>query len=353
MFAELNERARTILQMVVESYLETGEPVGSRTLSKMERLNLSPASIRNVMQDLEEQGFLEAPHVSAGRQPTQTGLRFYVDGLMSVGNLRALSAEERARIEAECAAAGRNISDVFTQAGTTLSGLSSCASLVLAPKSEKPLRHLSFVALSYGRVLAVLVSEDGLVENRIMEAPMGVSAAALESAGNYLTEKLRGKTLPEARSEVMYELSAHQSQLDKVAEELVRKGIELEITGQNHGHLVIKGASRLLEDVRAMEDLENARRLLEDLENEETMLKILDSAQGAEGVQVFIGSENVFFANSACSVVLSPLISREDGPGKKQEKVIGAVGVIGPTRLNYGRIVPMVDYTSRVVSNVL
>ncbi|NCC22786.1 MAG: heat-inducible transcriptional repressor HrcA [Alphaproteobacteria bacterium] len=350
MIRELNERSRTILRLVVESYLETGEPVGSRTISRVPGMGLSAASIRNVMQDLEEVGFLEAPHTSAGRQPTQSGLRFYVDGLMSLGNL---SSEERARIEAECRATGRNVAEVFEQAGMLLSGLSSCASLVMAPKSDRPVRHVSFVGLSHGRVLVVLVNEDGLVENRIMEVPADLPQSSLESAANYLNEKIRGQTFEEARKRILAEIAEHRTQLDVLTEDLVSRGVSLKLAGAGRGHLIIRGTARLFEDVRAVQDLENARNLLEALESQETMLKLLESAAGAEGVQVFIGTENRFFANAGCSMVLSPVLQKGDGSSGKGETVIGAVGVIGPTRINYGRIVPMVDYTSRVIGEIL
>jgi heat-inducible transcriptional repressor len=349
MITELSDRSRHILRLIVESYLESGEPVGSRTLSNLPGMNLSSASIRNVMQDLEEIGLLQAPHTSAGRMPTQNGLRFYVDGLMSLGNL---SEEERQQIEAECVSTGRGFTEVLEHASTMLSGLSSCASLVIAPKSEKPVRNISFVGLNHGRVLVVLVTEDGLVENRIMETGANLPDSVLLSAGNYLTEKLHGKTFKDAREDILEEINLHRSQLDTITGELVKRGLELQLTGSGKGHIIIRGTSRLLEDIRAIQDLEQARNLLETLENEESLLQLLDSAMHAEGVQVFIGTENRIFRYSGCSMILSSVVQYDRSVDKEEEKVLGAIGVIGPTRINYGRIVPMVDYTSRAISRL-
>ncbi len=351
MITELNERSRHILRLIVESYLESGEPVGSRTLSRLPGIKLSPTSIRNVMQDLEESGLLQAPHTSAGRMPTQNGLRFYVDGLMSLGSL---SNDERQRIEAECIAAGRNITEILDHASLLLSGLSSCASLVVAPKSEKPVRNISFVSLKGGRILVVLVTEDGLVENRIMETGIEIPDQILQTAANYLTEKLQGKTLKDARLTILDEISMHRTQLDAIAEELVRRGLELQFPRSSKGHIIIRGTSKLLEDIRAIQELEQARNLLETLENEETMLQLLDSTMHAEGVQVFIGTENRIFRYSGCSMIISSVIQYDStADGTHGEKVLGAIGVIGPTRINYGRIVPMVDYTSRAIGRLL
>jgi heat-inducible transcriptional repressor len=351
MITELNERSRQILRLVVEAYLESGEPVGSRTLSRLPEIDLSPASIRNVMQDLEESGLLAAPHTSAGRMPTQGGLRFYVDGLMSMGNL---SEEERKQIETECSACGLTMPDILSQASQMLSGLSSCASLVVAPKTEEAIRHINFVSLSHGRVLVVLVTEDGLVENRIMEVGPELQETSLQMAGNFLTRRLKGKPLGEARTAILEEINSRRTELDEITQDLVRRGVGLEFTGRNKGHIIIRGTSRLLEDIHAIQDLEYARQLLEQLENEESMLGLLDSVMDAEGVQVFIGTENNIFSYSGCSMILSAVFQKDESPGQEgNEKIIGAIGVIGPTRINYGRIVPMVDYTSRAISRLL
>lgn len=349
MITELNERSRGILQIIVESYLESGAPVGSRTISKMPGMSLSPASIRNVMQDLEEMGMLIAPHTSAGRMPSPNGLRFYVDGLMSFGNL---SGDERKHIESECLASGRGMSEILDHAGKMLSGLSSCASLVFAPKTDKPLRNISFVSLSRGRVLVIIVTEDGLVENRLIETGEDFPESALLSAGNYLTEKLKGKTLENTKEEILEEINRHKTELDVITENLVRCGLALKLNSESRGHIIIRGASKLLDDIRAMRELEQARLLLETLENEESMLKLLDSAMQAEGVQVFIGTENDIFRYSGCSMILSSVVSHEAHGENGEERVLGAIGVIGPTRINYGRIVPMVDYTSRAISRL-
>lgn len=344
MITELNERSREIFRIIVDSYLESGEPVGSRTISKMRGMSLSPASIRNVMKDLEEAGLLYAPHTSAGRLPTQQGLRFYVDGLMEIGRI---SGEERMRIDAECRSAGKSMKDVYERAGAILSGLSSCAGLVVAPKADKPVKHIQFVALDGDRTLVILVTEDGLVENRIMDSPGGVPPSSLVAAGNYLNERVRGRTLSDAQTGIAQDIRAGRTRLDAIAQDLVEKGIALPSSHpQQGGLIVIRGQSRLLDDVRAIEELERARHLMEMLEEQETMMRLLESAREAEGVQIFIGTENRVFDHSGWSMVISPYKSGEG-------QIIGAIGVIGPTRLNYGRVVPIVDYTSKAMARIL
>lgn len=342
MITELNERSREIFRYIVSSYLDTGSPVGSRTIAKTLDMNLSPASIRNVMADLEDMGLLASPHTSAGRMPTENGLRFYIDGLMEIGSL---SKEDRKKIEAECGVKGLSMNEMVSNATNLLSNLSSCASLVVAPKVEKPVKQIQFVRLQPGKALIIMVMENGLVENRIMEIPVTITENALEQASNYLNAKLAGKTLDAVQDSIKQEIQDNKTTLDKITADLVAKGIAVPRT-RHDGHIIIRGQSHLLEDVKAIEDLERARALLGYLEEQENMLKIVKTVDGAQGVQIFIGTENNIFDQSGWSLVLSPYKNAD-------EKIIGAIGVIGPTRLNYDRIIPMVDYTSQVIARLM
>jgi len=339
----LSERSREILRHIVDAYMETGEPVGSRTISRRLGMALSPATIRNVMADLEEFGLLYAPHTSAGRLPTEQGLRLFVDGLLEVGGL---SKEERASIEGKCSAAGRSVAEVLEEATTMLSGLSHCAGLVVAPKTERALKHLEFVHLGPGRALVVTVTEDGLVENRIIDVPMGLPPASLVEATNYLTARLLGRTLGEARSEVLAELEAHRAELDELASKVVEAGLATWAGGNKGGALIVRGQAHLLDEVTALSDLERIRGLFAALETKEAMVRLLDAADQAQGVQIFIGAENELFGLAGCSMVIAPYRN-------SREKIVGAVGVIGPTRINYARIIPMVDYTAQVIGRIL
>ncbi len=342
MIAELNERSREVFRHIVEAYVETGEPVGSRTISRRLGTGLSPATIRNVMADLEEAGLLYAPHISAGRMPTEIGLRMFVHGLLEIGDL---SEEERDNIESQCTAAGRSLPEVLADATAALSGLSRCAGLVLAPKSDRPLRHIEFVNLAPGRALVVMVTDDGLVENRVIEVPVGLTASTLASASNYLSARVLGRTLSEARAEITAEVAQHQSQLDELTAKVVEAGLAT-WAGGSSSTLIVKGQSRLLNDVTAIGDLERIRGLFDALETREAMLRMLDAANQAEGVQIFIGAENSLFSHAGCSMIIAPYTG-------SSEQIVGAIGVIGPTRLNYARIVPMVDYTAKVIGRIL
>jgi len=339
----LNERAREILRRIVDSYLETGVPVGSRTLSRRIGVSLSPATIRNVMADLEEAGLLYAPHTSAGRLPTDAGLRLFVNGLLEIGRL---SEDERRNIESQCKASGRSLPQVLEEATEMLSGLSHCAGLVLAPKAERPLRHMEFVSLGNARGLVVLVSEDGLVENRIIELPAGLPPSALVQASNYLSAKMAGRTLEEARSEVLADFEARRAELDELTRKVVETGLAVPAGEGSGGVLIVRGQSKLLDDVHAVADLERIRDLFSALEAKEGMLRLLESAGQAEGVQIFIGAESNLFSHAGCSMIIAPFAN-------SREQILGAIGVIGPTRINYARIVPMVDYTAKVIGRML
>ena len=338
---DLNKRARDILRLIVDAYVETGEPVGSRAISRRLGMNLSPATIRNVMADLEEVGLLHAPHVSAGRLPTEAGLRLFVHGLLQVGRL---SEEEREAIDGRATSVGRSLPDILGEATSVLSGLSGCTGLVVAPKTDRPLKHLEFVSLGPGRTLIVLVTEDGVVENRVIETPLGIPAASLVMASNYLSTRLIGRTIDEGRAAILAEIESAQSQLDSLTAKLVEAG--LAIRSNTTGQLIVRGQSNLLEDVGNRSDVQRIRALFDALETKDTMLKLLEAANKAEGVQIYIGSENQLFAHTGCSMIITPYMN-------SREQVVGAIGVIGPTRLNYARIIPMVDYTAKVISRLL
>lgn len=339
---ELTDRARDIFRIVVESYLEAGQPVGSRTISRVSTLNLSPASIRNVMQDLEELGLLASPHTSAGRLPTESGLRLFVDGMMQANEP---SAEERAAIEARAARQGP-VEEALANTTAALSGLSACAGLVLVPKAERVLRQFGFVPLGHDRALAVLVGDDGSVENRVVDLPPGMPAGALEQAANYLTATLGGLTLGQARARLDRELKAERAALDTAARALVERGLAIwSQDGDDRPVLIVRGQGRLL-DAGAADDLDRVSQLLDALEGKEEIARLLDSAREGEATRIFIGSENKLFALSGSSVIAKPVRSL-DG------RVVGVVGVIGPTRLNYARVVPMVDFTATTLARLL
>ncbi len=349
MIKEIGQRNREILRLVVETYMATGEPVGSRLLSKKLDLKLSPASIRNTMADLEDAGLLFAPHTSAGRLPTESGLRLFVDGLLQVGDL---TRDERSAIENRCAASGRGFQEVLTEATAALSGLSGHAGLVVAPKVDAPLRQVEFVPVGPGQALVVLVSENGQVENRMIEMPLGMSQAALAEAGQFLSRRLKGRTIDLAREEVLSELTTRRAELDQLTSKVVEAGLavwggEPSLQGRNTGGtLIVRGSANLLDDVAAMADLERIRSLMEELENTEEMLRLIDLTHGSEGVRIFIGSENTLFRQAGCSLIVAPLQNQ-------QQRIVGAIGVIGPTRMNYARLVPMVDFTAQVVGRLI
>ncbi len=343
MITELNQRAQTVLRHIIDSYMQAGQPVGSRRIAEMLGQDLSPATIRSVMAELEGAGLLYAPHTSAGRLPTQRGLRLYVDGLMEIGDL---PEHDRRQIENQCQAAGQPIGQMLERATSLLSGLSAAAGLVVAPKTDKPVRQIQFVQLDQTRILLVLVMQDNMLENRIMEITEPVPPGALTIAANYLNDRLAGKTLLDAQSNILREMEENRSQLDRITADLVRRGLALAPQAGQDGHIIVRGQSKLLQDVRAVEDLEKARQLLAALEEQETAARLLNAAQGADGIQIFIGTENRMFEHAGWSMIISPYKTAEN-------KIIGAIGVIGPVRLNYGRIIPVVDYTAQVMGRLL
>jgi heat-inducible transcriptional repressor len=342
--AALDSRAREIFRELVEAYLETGEPVGSRTLSKRGGLTLSPASIRNTMADLEALGLLDAPHAMAGRRPTQQGLRFFVDSLLEIGDL---TDEERRVIERRLSAAHASLEDTLNRASEMLGGLSGGAGLVLTPAREAPVKHAELVAVGPDQALAVLVFEDGAIENRLVATPPGLTPAALQEATNYLNARFKGKTLAEARAAAAEAIVKDRAALDQAAASLVEGGLA-EWSGeypQSGRALIVRGRANLLQDGQALGDLERVRRLFDDLEKGADLVQLLDLARQAESVRIFIGSENPLFSLSGSSLVVAPYMNA-------QRRVVGALGVIGPTRLNYARVIPVVDYTARVIGKM-
>ena len=342
--AQLNERSREIFRQIVESYLATGEPVGSRNLARILPMALSPASVRNVMSDLEQLGLVYAPHISAGRLPTEVGLRFFVDALMQIGDL---SETDRKTIEAQVAGQSKSFEEVLTEASGLLSGLSRAAGVVLTAKSNQRLKHIEFVRLEPERALVVLVAEDGQVENRVLNIPVGLPMSALIEAANYLNARVRGRTLAEVKSEIERRLKEGQAELDELTQKIVAAGLASWSGGErDERKLIVRGQAHLLEDLKALADLERVRLLFDDLETRREVIDLLGRAEQAEGVRIFIGSENNLFSLSGSSTIVAPY---HDASGQ----IVGVLGVIGPTRLNYARIVPMVDYTAKMVSKLL
>jgi heat-inducible transcriptional repressor len=339
---ELTARARDVFRIVVESYLGSGAPVGSRTISKLGTMNLSPASIRNVMQDLEELGLLAAPHTSAGRMPTQTGLRLFVDAMMQAAEP---TADERAAIEARVQTGGP-IENALAAASSALSGLSSCAGLVLVPPREARLKQFSFVPLSEQQALMILVGSDGLIENRVIDLPSDMTPSALVDAGNFMTARLSGLSLAEAAAAIEREIKGERAALDTAAQDLIRRGLAIWATDNaQRPVLIVRGAANLIDESTAA-DLDRVRQLLDEIEGHEEISRLLNSAREGAATKVFIGAENNLFALSGSSVIAAPYHGR-DG------RVVGVVGVIGPTRLNYARVVPMVDFTAQTLTRLM
>ena len=343
----LNSRSQEIFRRLVERYLDTGLPVGSRDLSRLLQTELSPASVRNVMADLEDLGLIAAPHTSAGRQPTQQGLRFFVDSMLEVG---AVNESEKRSIaqHIEGQAGRRQVDDLLTEASSLLSGLSQGAGLVIATKADMVMRHVEFVRLDSSRAMAILVGDDGQVENRILELPPGFTAAALSQASNYLAHYVVGRTLSEARKALDERRVEQRAELDELTQKLVDDGIATLVQDSpvTAPRVIVRGRANLLNDAMASDELERMRQLFDELESKEGLLELLGDAEKAQGVRIFIGSENKLFSLSGSSVILSPYKDAND-------KVVGVLGVIGPTRLNYARIVPVVDYTANVLTRLM
>ena len=341
---EMNDRSREVFQRVVEGYLQSGGPVGSRTLTQSLSENLSAATVRNVMQDLEYLGLLDSPHVSSGRIPTQMGLRMFVDGLLEVDGL---AITDREKLDGTLSDNPKDISATLDKIGSALSGITQGASLVLSPKQESEIEHVEFVSLAHDRALVVLVFSNGHVENRLFKPPLGQTPSSLKEAANFLNSIMQGRTLVEAKKIIQSEISLRRQELDSLAAELVENGLVFwEAKGERQERLIVRGRANLLESEAEEEELERIRLLFNDLERKQDIEEFLNLTEQSDGVRIFIGSENKLFSLSGSSLVVSPYMNSD-------KKVIGAVGVIGPTRLNYGRIVPIVDYTAQLVGKLI
>jgi len=342
--AQMNDRSREVFRRVVEGFLESGDPVGSRTLTRTLSESVSAATIRNVMQDLEFMGLLDSPHVSAGRVPTQLGLRMFVDSLLEVDDL---TRDDQQKIDATLGSNAGDVATVLDRVGSALSGLTQGASLVLAPKHEAPIKHVEFVSLAPDRALVVLVFSDGHVENRVFTPSPGMTPSAMREAANFINALADGLTLNELNLRVRAEITRRRQELDTLASQMVEAGIALwSGDGGNYERLIVRGRANLLEGETAAEDLDRIRLLFDDLERKRDIAEFLDLAEAGEGVRIFIGSENKLFSLSGSSLVVSPYMNAD-------RKILGAVGVIGPTRLNYGRIVPIVNYTAQLVGKMI
>ena len=345
--ASLDDRSREVFRRIVETYLESGDPLGSRNLSRLLSTSLSPASVRNVMADLEDLGLIYAPHVSAGRLPTQQGLRFFVDAFMQVGDL---SEEERGSIERQIRPPGpaQPMDSLLTEASRMLSGLSRGAGLVIAAKNDPVLKHVEFIRLEPTKALAVLVGEHNQIENRIIDLPAGITASQLTEAANFLNANMAGQTLVEWKTQLVNLRQQVAGELDTLSQDLVERGLAVWSGGsdeQKPTRLIVRGRANLLEGLAGSDDIDRLRLLFDDLERKESLIEILNLAESGPGVRIFIGSENKLFSLSGSSLIVAPYRDGED-------RIVGAVGVIGPTRLNYSRIVPMVDYTAQLMARL-
>lgn len=340
---QLNRRSRDIFGAIVESFVANGEPIGSKTLSKKLKVDISPSTVRNVMADLEKAGLLYSPHTSAGRLPTEAGLRIFVDGLLEMGNI---TTEDRESLEKQLAGTGNSFESVLESATNTLSGLSNCAGIVCAPKLDAPLKHIEFVYLNPGQALVVLVTADGVVENRIMEVPADIPPSVFIEASNFLNSKLIGKTIADASTAIKKEIDENKEIIHTLTSSLLKAGLATWSENEKEQTLIVSGHSNLLDDVTAMTDLENVRKLFSALETTELTLKVLELVDLGEGVQIFIGADNDLFNLAGCSFIVAPYNSGGN-------KLLGAIGVIGPSRMNYARIIPMVDYTAKILNRYI
>ncbi|WP_425044917.1 heat-inducible transcriptional repressor HrcA [Primorskyibacter sp. S87] len=341
---EMNDRSREVFRMVVESYLQSGEPVGSRTLTRSLSEKVSAATVRNVMQDLEILGLLASPHVSAGRVPTQMGLRMFVDGLLEVRNL---DETDRERIDATVESNSADVGTMLDRVGSALSGVTQGASLVLTPKQDSEVRHIEFVSLAHDRALVVLVFADGRVENRLFAPPPGQTPSSMREAANFLNSFIEGRTLNELQSAIQTEIASRRQEIDSLAQVMVESGSAVwDAEDSESPRLIVRGRANLIGETGQEDELELIRNLFDDLERKRDIAEFLELTESGDGVRIFIGSENKLFSLSGSSLVVSPYMNAD-------RKIIGAVGVIGPTRLNYGRIVPIVDYTAQLVGKLI
>ena len=343
LYLELTDKSKKIFKSVIELYLESGEPIGSETLSNKLGLNISASSIRSIMANLEKDGLLFAPHVSAGRLPTDKGMRYFVDGLLEFGRL---SKNERETIKNQCQSKGVSFEDVLDEASRTLSGLSKCAGFVVAPKYQNKIKHIEFIRLSSNQIMSIVANENGLVENRILDSTNNYNDNTLKQVSNYLNSKFSGKTIDEIKKIINDEVKNSQLELNSISQKLVQEGIIELAPNSEAPYIFLHGQSSLLEDEIISKNLDRMRNIFDDIENKSNFLNILESTSKGKGVQIYIGAQNILFNHSGLSMVMAPYINHE-------QKIIGAIGVLGPMRINYARIVPLVDYTSKIVGRIL
>ena len=343
LYLELNDRSKQIFKSVIEAYLTSGEPIGSKTLSNKLGFNISSSAIRSIMANLQKEGLLFAPHISAGRLPTDKGMRYFVDGLLEFGRL---SKNEREKIKSQCQSKGSSFEDVLDEASKTLSGLSKCAGFVVAPKYQNKIKHIEFIKLSSNQVMSVVANENGLVENRILDSSNYYSENTLKTVSNYLNSKYTGKTIDEIKNKIGNEIKNSKLELDSISQKLVQEGIIELVPTSESPYIFLHGQSSLLEDEIIAKDLDRMKNIFDDIENKSSFLSVLESTSKGEGVQIFIGAQNFLFNHSGLSMIMAPYINNE-------KKIIGAIGVLGSMRINYARIVPLVDYTSKIIGRIL
>ena len=346
LLSSLDDRSRTILQHIVESYLDTGNPVGSNTLSKKITPSLASATIRNVMSNLEALNLLKSPHVSAGRIPTETGLKLFIDGLLQVGDI---SSDEKNSIEALSAGTGKSLNNILSETSAALSGLSNCVSLVMAPTFERAIKHIEFVPIDNDKALVVIVDIFGLVENRIIDIPKGTPVGNLIEASNFINARAVGGTLEEAKSKIEEELLIHRKEIDVISKKVITAGLAVKTEDMDYPSLIVTGKNNFYSDLNTQEDFKKINELFEKIEQGQTLTELLKNSLSGTGVHVFIGADNKLFDYSGCSMIVAPFKTKEN---KTKAKTLGAIGVIGPIRVNYGRIIPMVDFTAQAIAKL-
>ncbi len=343
LYIELTDRTKQIFKTVVETYLETGSPSGSETVLKKAGLDISSASVRSILSNLQKEGLLFSPHTSAGRVPTEKGMRFFVDGLLEFGRI---SKSEKENIEQLSASKSKSYQEVLDEASRSISGLSNYAGIVIAPKYQKNLKHLEFIRLNNTQIMSILAYENGEIENRIIEDSGKFTNSQLLQTSNYLSEKFKNKNISEIKKIIESEITSTRSNLEEISKKLVKKGIVEIEPKMNNPYIFLHGQSKLLKDEIISKDLDQIRQLFDDIENKSTFIDILENAGKAKGVQIFIGSKNFLFKHSGLSMVMAPYKNKE-------QEIVGVIGVVGPTRLNYSKIVPLVDYTSKIIGKVI
>ena len=343
LYVRLSERSKLILKSVVESYLETGDPAGSKTILKKIGINISSASIRSILANLQKDGLLYAPHVSSGRLPTDKGMRLFVDGLLEFGRL---SKNEQQNIKNQCQSSGKSYQKVLEEASKTISGLSNCAGIVIAPKFQNKIKHIEFIRLNEGQIMSIIASDNGVVENRILDSKINYNDSALKQVSNYLNSKFVGKTIEEIKLSILNEINNSKTELDNLSKRLVKEGIIELAPNSETPYIFLHGQSNLLGDEIVSKDLDQIRKLFDDIENKSNFLNVIENTNKAQGVQIFIGAQNFLFKHSGISMVMAPYKNKE-------QKIIGAIGVVGPMRINYAKIVPLVDYTSKIIGRII